>query len=109
MDRLEGVLRSNRIEHAPSVPSGMAGARQLTAAYFTAFPDIHFATDDLITEGDQVVAHLTATGSHWRASMAFHPLGRRLPFAFEACRHQDGKSAELWSQEDSFGACTSLA
>jgi predicted ester cyclase len=50
LDRLEAFLRPDIIEHAPGMPSGVAGARQLTAAYFTAFPDLHLAIDDLITD-----------------------------------------------------------
>jgi predicted ester cyclase len=79
VDRIEEVLRSNRIEHAPSVPSGMAGTRQLTAAYFTTLPDLYFAMDDLIAKGAKVVAHLAATGGHRGASRALHPPGRRSP------------------------------
>jgi predicted SnoaL-like aldol condensation-catalyzing enzyme len=79
VDRIEEVLRSNFIEYAPSVLSGVAGACQLTAASFTAFPDLHLAMDDLMAEGDQVVVHLAATGTHQGASMAFHPLGSRSP------------------------------
>jgi predicted ester cyclase len=102
--RLEEILRSNLIEHAPSVPSGTAGARQVTAAYFTAFPDLHLAMDELIAEGDEVVAHLTATGTHQGVFHGIPLTGKQVPISsLDAWRVQDGKDAELWSQVDSFG------
>jgi len=63
VDRLEEVLKSNCIGYTPRVLSGMAGMRPLTAAYVTAFPDLHLVMDDLMAERGQVVAHLTATGT----------------------------------------------
>jgi predicted ester cyclase len=77
VDRIEEVLRSNYIAYAPSVLSGVAGACQLTAAPFTAFPDLHLAMDDLMAEGDQVVVHLTATGTHQGGFHGLPPTGQQ--------------------------------
>jgi predicted ester cyclase len=109
VDRFEAILRSNFIEYAPSILSGVAGAWQLTAAYFTGFPDLYLALDDLMVEGGQVVAHLTATGIH-QGGLPWHSAtGKQVTIlSFEAWRVQNGKDVELWSQVDSFGLLQQL-
>ena len=108
-ERLEAFLTPDFIEHAPGVPSGLAGARQFTAAYFRAFPDLHLAIDDLIAEGDWVVARLTATGTHRGVFRGVAPTGKRVTItSFDAWRVQDGKCAEHWSQVDLLGILQQL-
>jgi predicted ester cyclase len=43
----------------------------------TGFPDIHVTIDDLLAEGDKVVAHLTFRGTHEGESRAFNPPAKR--------------------------------
>jgi predicted ester cyclase len=51
---------------APNMPEakGCEGRRQLMLAIYAAFPDICYTIQDLIAEGDKVVAHWSATGTH---------------------------------------------
>jgi predicted ester cyclase len=44
--------------------NGVEGAKQLLAAYATAFPDFHNKIDDLFSEGDKVTLRWTFTGTH---------------------------------------------
>jgi predicted ester cyclase len=81
LDRLEAFLRPDIIEHTPGMSSGLAGARQFTVAYFTAFPDLQLAIDDLIAEGDKVVARLTGTGTHRGVFLSISPTGKRVTIA----------------------------
>ena len=46
------------------VPPGPEGQRQLFEATIAGFPDLHIALDDLIEEGNRVVARWTMTGTH---------------------------------------------
>jgi predicted ester cyclase len=77
LNRLEAFLRSDVIEHGPGVPSGVGSARQYTAAYFVVFPDLHVSIDDLIAEGDMVVARLTATATDHGVFNGIPPTGKR--------------------------------
>ena len=53
------------VMHSPDgVLRGPAGYRHLYTVYTTAFPDIHFMIEDMIAEGDKVVTHYTASGTH---------------------------------------------
>jgi steroid delta-isomerase-like uncharacterized protein len=109
LDRLEAFLTPDIIEHTPGMPSGVAGARQFTAAYFTAFPDLQLSIDDLIAEGDRGVARLTATGTHRGVFLGILLTGKRVTIAsLDAWRVQDGKCAEHWSQVDMLGLLQQL-
>jgi predicted ester cyclase len=44
----------------------------------TAFPDLRFEIDDLISDGDQVVLRWTATGTHGGTFADVAPTGRRV-------------------------------
>jgi steroid delta-isomerase-like uncharacterized protein len=44
--------------------TGLEGASFLLQAYATAFPDFHIAIEDVIAEGNEVVARWTFTGTH---------------------------------------------
>jgi steroid delta-isomerase-like uncharacterized protein len=52
------------LETPDGVLTGLEGASFLLEAYATAFPDFHIAIEDLIAEGDDVVARWTFTGTN---------------------------------------------
>ena len=52
------------LETPDGVLTGLEGASFLLQAYATAFPDFRITIDDLIAEGDEVVARWTFTGTH---------------------------------------------
>jgi steroid delta-isomerase-like uncharacterized protein len=43
---------------------GPAGIKEFVTTYRTAFPDIHFAFEDVLTDGDKVSIRWTTTGTH---------------------------------------------
>ena len=60
------VVEPDVLFHAP-VPTGATGAqalKQVWAVLLRAFPDLHVAVEDVIAEGDKVVARNTVTGTH---------------------------------------------
>lgn len=52
------------LETPDGVLTGLEGASLLLEAYATAFPDFHISIDDLIAEGDNVVARWTFIGTN---------------------------------------------
>jgi steroid delta-isomerase-like uncharacterized protein len=63
----------------------------------TAFPDFHNAIDEIIAEGDSVVARLTYTGTHRGELFGFAPTGRRIEYAGVAIfRIGDGQIIQGW-------------
>lgn len=66
MAALDEFIDPQAIDHsAPAgAPGGIEGARQFADMFLTAFPDGRFIVENLIAEGDQVVARLTQSGTH---------------------------------------------
>ena len=44
--------------------NGPTGVRKMLQMYLTAFPDLHFEIEQIITSGDHVISRYRATGTH---------------------------------------------
>jgi steroid delta-isomerase-like uncharacterized protein len=87
----------------------LAGGKQLTTAFFTAFPDAHWTIEDQIAEGDKVVTRFTARGTHRGDFMGAPPTGKQVSFTgIEIARIKDGKFVEGWFNEDHLGLMQQL-
>ena len=88
----------------PGISPGLAGAKQLLTPFWTAFPDAHWAVDDLIAEGDKVVARLTFRGAHQGEFMGIPPTGKVVTVtAIAIYRCAGGKGVEHWWNRDDLG------
>ena len=78
-------------------------------AYFTAIPDIHVTTDDLIAEGDKVTKVWTVNGTNKGELMGIPATGKQIVVkGIEVFRIADGKIAELWASMDNLGLMQQL-
>ena len=69
-----------------------------------AFPDFHNTIEELIAEGDKVVARLTYTGTHRGELFGIRPAGKRVAYAGVAIYLlQDGKIRNGWVLGDTMG------
>jgi len=59
------------------------------------FPDVRFDIEDLVAEGDKVLARWTARGSHYLIKRQVELTGMSL------ARFEDGRIAESWLERDS--------
>ena len=101
LDGLAAYMTADVVSHAPGVPSGRAGARQLIGTLVLAFPDIHLTIDALAAFDSELMARLTATGTHSGTFLGIPPTGRRVRVsAFSAWQLRDGHCAEQWLQLD---------
>jgi predicted ester cyclase len=57
------TLLITRLAVPPGLPPGLAGFKQVTSVYFTAFPNIRTTTEDQVAEGEMVVTCWTARGT----------------------------------------------
>ena len=81
----------------------------LCHAYFTAFPDLHITTDDLVAEGDKVAKVWTANCTHKGEFMGIPATGKRIVIkGIEVFRIADGKIAEIWASMDNLGMMQQL-
>ena len=83
------------------MPSGLAGARRVHEISLIGMPDWFTAIDDLIAEGDKVVARVTMTGTHTGDFWGMPATGRSVNFTgIYIVRIRDGKIVEHWGEED---------
>ena len=88
-------LNPNREIHGPE------GARNFVIALRTAFPDIRFIIKDQFAEGDKVVTHLIAEGTHHGNFQGIPPTGKSfMVSAIEINYIKNGKVSECWSNLD---------
>jgi steroid delta-isomerase-like uncharacterized protein len=84
--------------HAP-VPMDVTGAEALKRVWevlLRAFPDIHVALEETITEGDKVAARNTVTGTHRGEYRGLPPTGRAVTYSeIFIFRFADGRIAEI--------------
>jgi steroid delta-isomerase-like uncharacterized protein len=111
LDRVEEIIAPDEVDHTvpPGVPSGLEGVKQIFTTFHSAFPDLRIQIEDLIAEGDKVVARVTARGTHQGEFMGIAPTGKPVSFnAIDVVRIAGGKIVERWSQADLLGLLQQL-
>jgi predicted ester cyclase len=108
---LDDIIDLNAVDHSapPGQPGGIEGARQFAGMILTAFPDLHFTVEDMIAEGDKVVARVTFRGTHQGTFMSFSPTGKHVTSTgIEINRIAGGKVVEHWNNYDDLGLLQQL-
>jgi predicted ester cyclase len=101
LEHLDQFLAADVVEHAPARSVGLAAARQTLAKWLAAFPDLHLVIEDLVVDGDHLMARVTATGTHRGPLAGGEPIGRQVRMTvFEAWSVPNGRCAERWLHLD---------
>ena len=81
--------------------TGAALLKEVFGRLHLAFPDLHIAVEDLIAEGDKVVARHTVTGTHQGEYMGLPPTSKSITYnEIFIARFADGRIAETWGVVD---------
>ena len=92
------VLTPNMIS---TMPRGLEGAKLVHQKTLTGMPDYHSAIEDLIAEGDKVVARVRITGTHTGDFYGIPPTGKHIDLSgIYIVRIADGKIVEHWGEEN---------
>jgi predicted ester cyclase len=85
--------------------AGQAEAAKQEAAHFRrGFPDVISTIEDLIAEGDKVVARWRSRATHQGNYMGIPPTGNEVEFTgISFYRIEGGKIAQSWNIEDQLG------
>jgi steroid delta-isomerase-like uncharacterized protein len=108
---VDAFVTPDYVRHDPNVPEvrGREAEKQLMTMYLTAFPDLRFAVEDMVAEGDKVVTRLTARGTHRGELLGVPPTDRAIAItAVEIYRFDGGRIAEQWVIGDVLGLLQQL-
>ena len=79
-------------------------AKHQAADFRRGFPDVVSTIEDLIAEGDKVVARWRSRATHRGDYMGIAPSGKEVEFTgISVYRIEGGKIAQSWTVEDQFG------
>ena len=94
IDRLtDEMFPPTWISHTPSFPDephDREGWKRMIHGIFADYPDYHFTFEDLIAEGDKVVARGNYLGTH---AVSKEPYNHHF---IAISRHSEGKIVEVW-------------
>lgn len=98
LDLIDELVADDHVNHSPlGHHCGLESIRRDVRVYRTAFPDLRFAIEELIAEGDRVVRRFSATGTHRGPFLGRPPSGRFVAITGVAInRLAGGKLAETW-------------
>jgi steroid delta-isomerase-like uncharacterized protein len=107
-DAIEEVIASNYVHHTSHTLGdgghevhAQEGVRRAVATWRSAFPDLHFTLEDLLVDGDKVVARWTCRGTHQGVFRGVAPTGQLVTFmGMTIYRMAQGKIVEQWTVED---------
>ncbi len=79
-DALDAMVAEDFVEHVPfpGQGPGREGLRQVLRLFHGAFPDLHWAVQEQVAEGEKVVTRFTWTGTHHGEFLGIAPTGRRV-------------------------------
>lgn len=112
MSVVDEFLIPDFVEHE-ELPSGIPPGREAPKVLFTmlrsAFPDFKATIEHLIAEGDEVVLHMTWTGTHEGEFMGIPPTGKRISInVIDILGIAEGKFVEHWGVMDSMAMMQQL-
>jgi predicted ester cyclase len=85
-------------------PEQAEAAKQEAADFLRGFPDVVSTIEDLIAEGDKVVARWTSHATHRGEYMGIPPTGREVEFTgISVYRIERNRITESWTVEDELG------
>jgi steroid delta-isomerase-like uncharacterized protein len=98
------------VGHFPGMPTLDAEGHELYSKVMaTAFPDLVRRIDDLVAEGDKVVARWSAEGTHLGDFNGMPPTGTfATSSGITVFRIADGRIVEEWSENDLLGLLQQL-
>jgi steroid delta-isomerase-like uncharacterized protein len=106
LSRVEEFLAPEYVEHnlLPGQAPGLEGYRQRFVALRAAFPDVRIVIDDLLAEGDRVMARVSIEGTHLGPFLGQPPSGRIARMAaINVYRVANGRIVERWGVQDLYG------
>src|SRR5262245_31372626 len=98
---VDRCLAPDYVEHNTRLPPGLEGRKKFVATVLAAFSDYHAEVQEVVAEGDRVVARVVWTGTQDGEYQGRPPTHNQLRFSTaDFYRIADGKIAEHWDVVD---------
>jgi predicted ester cyclase len=108
---IDEISDPDLVFHAP-VPMGGSGVTALKQAWtglMRAYPDIHVAVQDMLTDGDKIVVRNTVTGTNTGEFRGLPPTGKPVTYnEIFIIRFAAGLMAEIWGVVDVYAQLKQL-
>jgi steroid delta-isomerase-like uncharacterized protein len=107
----EAIIHPDFFDHTnpPGMQHGLEGHKAIVRLFRAVFPDLEWRIDDLIAEGDKVVARTTMRGTQLGDFFGMPPTGRTVEMnGVHIMRIADGKIIEHWGSNDDLGLMRQL-
>lgn len=101
LSAVDELCDSALVDHSalPGQPPGAAGLKQSFADFFAGLPDLRVTVQEMIAEGDIVVARFTAEGTHTGTMFGVPPTGKRITMhGIDMVRVRNGRAVEVWHE-----------
>jgi len=93
----------------PIEATGAQAAKQVWAMLLLGLPDLHLTIEDLIAEGDKIVARNTVTGTHLGEYRGLAATGKKVTYnEIFIIRFARGRITEVWGVVDVFAQMKQL-
>lgn len=106
------LFAQNYVHHDSSTPDvgrGPEGERKRATLYRNAFPDFRLTIEDLVAEGETVVARWSGRGTHKGELNGIAPTGKQINITgVSIARFANNKIAEGWVNWDALGLMQQL-
>jgi steroid delta-isomerase-like uncharacterized protein len=109
-DELFAPIYTHHDTATPDVGRGPEGEKKRVTLYRTAFPDIRFTIEDMLAEGETVVARWSCRGTHKGELSGIAPTGKQFNIAgVSIARFTNGKMFEGYVNWDALALMQQLA
>jgi steroid delta-isomerase-like uncharacterized protein len=111
LDVLDELIASDFTDHNPNPGQspGLEGLKQFISSMHTTLPDLQVNVEDMIAEGDKVVARLRISGTHQGEFMGNAPTGNQVTLTgIDILGIAEGKVVEHWGNFDDLGMMRQL-
>ena len=112
LDLIDELMADDFVEHEelpPGIPPGKAAPRALMTMMHGAFPDFHATVEELLEDGDKVIARVRFSGTHQGEFMGIPATGKKFDIAvIDIIELRDGKAVAHWGVMDMAGMMEQL-
>ncbi|GII30129.1 ester cyclase [Planotetraspora mira] len=93
----------------PTDVTAVQAQKHVWAILLRAFPDIHVTVEDLLAEGDKIVARQTVTGTNSGEYRGMPPTGKSVTYQeIFIARFADGQVTDIWGVVDVYSQLQQL-